>query len=539
MNRTFWHGKRVFVTGHTGFKGSWLSLWLQSLGAEVTGYALEPPTEPSLFRLAAVAEGMASQLGDIRDAERLRRSMSSAKPEIVFHLAAQAIVGESYNNPVDTYATNVMGTVHLLDTVRQVGGVRAVVGVTSDKCYENREWIWGYRENEPLGGYDPYSSSKGCAELVYAAYRRSYFNPCEYGRHGVAVATARAGNVIGGGDWATNRLVPDLLDGILNGRTVLVRNPRAMRPWQHVLEALNGYLTLAEQLYTRGPSVADAWNFGPDQSDVRSVAWVADRLVNLCGHGASWKQDERHQPHEDLLLMVDSTKARHRLNWKPVLSLDAALRWTVEWARAFQAGAEMRRVTQSQIDRFTALLTAAQIRSLAEARPSASTVVGRPTPGGVLARVFDSMNDTVITRGIDGQIASWNKGAEKLYGWTRHEALGQVSHVILQTQFPASFDDIHADFVRNGYWEGRLVHVRRDGTRIHVNSRWALQHDEVSRPDAVVEINSLLTERRTAQERGPVDDWPASVDDDSRSRQDRFLMVLTLASHWPWELLVA
>ncbi len=446
MNPTFWRGKRVLITGHTGFKGSWLSLWLQSLGADVVAYAQTPPTDPNMFTLASVADGIASIVGDVRDAEHLRTSRrKSSRPEIVFHLAAQPLVRESYKDPVTTYATNVMGTVHLLESVRQAGSARAVVCITSDKCYENREWIWGYRENEAMGGYDPYSSSKGCAEIVAAAYRNSFFNPNRFPEHGTAIATVRAGNVIGGGDWAKDRLVPDILQSLVNGETVILRNPQAIRPWQHVLEPLSGYLTLAERLYEDGPSYGEGWNFGPFDSGIKPVSWVVNQLVSLWGSDISWKQDEAYQPHEDRYLMLDCAKARHRLRWEPVLDIKTALRWTVEWMKALEAGADMRRVSQSQISRFMELAQD-QETSDASARPAgfnAQSAGLQPDQ----AHIFDHVDQTVIARRRDGLIGFWNRGAEKMYGWTKDEALGQISHALLQTQFPQSLDSIEADLM--------------------------------------------------------------------------------------------
>ncbi|MDI9640292.1 CDP-glucose 4,6-dehydratase [Oscillatoria amoena NRMC-F 0135] len=351
MKPSSWPGKRVFLTGHTGFKGSWLSLWLQLLGAEVAGYSLAPPTQPSLFELADVQEGMLSIEGDIRDLERLRQAIAQFKPEIVFHLAAQSIVRQSYQNPVDTYAVNVMGTVNLLEAIRQVGGVRAVVNITSDKCYENREWVWGYRENEAMGGYDPYSSSKGCAELVTSAYRNSFFHPSDYAQHGVAIASARAGNVIGGGDWAVDRLIPDTLKSLIAKQPLPIRNPHAIRPWQHVLEPLNGYLTLAEYLYQQGAPFSEAWNFGPNDCDIQPVSWVVDRLFTLWGEG-TWQWDRGTQPHEATTLKLDSTKARIKLGWQPKLDLETALAWIVDWTKAWQAGANSRHFTETQIQKF-------------------------------------------------------------------------------------------------------------------------------------------------------------------------------------------
>lgn len=350
MNATFWQGKRIFLTGHTGFKGGWLSLWLQQLGAVVTGYALQPPTKPSLFEVSNVGQGMRSIIGDVCDADSLKRVMSDARPEIVIHMAAQPLVRYSYANPVETYATNVMGTVHLLEAVRATPGVRSVVNVTSDKCYENKEWLWGYRENEPMGGYDPYSNSKGCAELVTAAYRNSYFNPEKHAEHGVSIATARAGNVIGGGDWALDRLIPDMLRAIGRGEAVLIRNPGAIRPWQHVLEPLSGYLMLAERLYVQGPAYAEGWNFGPHEADAKPVKWIIERITQAWGQGAPWKLDSVPQPHEATYLKLDWSKARARLDWHPRWNIGQTIEKIVEWHKACDQGADMRQMTLAQID---------------------------------------------------------------------------------------------------------------------------------------------------------------------------------------------
>ena len=358
MKPDFWHGRRVFLTGHTGFKGSWLSLWLQQLGANVTGYALDTPTTPSLFDLAHVSKGMHSVNGDVRDLLELLRTMQTAQPEIVIHMAAQSLVRLSYEAPVQTYATNVMGTVHLLEAVRQTPGVRAVVNVTTDKCYENKEWAWGYRENEPMGGFDPYSNSKGCSELVSAAYRSSFFNPSHHAQHGVALATARAGNVIGGGDWAKDRLIPDILAAFEVGKQVRIRNPHATRPWQHVLEPLRGYLTLAERLYMDGPAFAESWNFGPNSNDTKPVEWIVRQMAQRWGTGASWQVDAGDHPHEANYLKLDISKASQRLGWQPALRLDDALSLIVDWTRARQAGANMRAVTQGQIAIYQALALA-------------------------------------------------------------------------------------------------------------------------------------------------------------------------------------
>ena len=349
----FWKGKRVFLTGHTGFKGSWLSLWLQSMGAQVVGYALAPPTNPSLFVVTNAAEGMTSLAGDIRDFSSLSSAFLKYQPEIVIHMAAQPLVRYSYVNPIETYSTNLMGTVHLLEASRLAGSVRAIVNVTSDKCYENHEWLWGYRENEPMGGHDPYSSSKGCAELITSAYRSSYFNPMDYANHGIALATARAGNVIGGGDWAEDRLIPDIMNALTHGNPVNIRNPRAIRPWQHVLEPLSGYLLLAERLYKEGTNYAEGWNFGPSDEDAKPVLWITERLIDMWGEGASWVLDEKSHPHEAHHLKLDCSKAKARLNWYPRWHLEDALSATVDWHRAYQHGKNMHDLTLHQIRTYT------------------------------------------------------------------------------------------------------------------------------------------------------------------------------------------
>lgn len=343
-----WKGRRVLVTGHTGFKGSWLSLWLEALGANVTGLALAPPTDPSLFAAARVASRVTHVEGDVRDPAVVRAVVEAARPEIIFHLAAQPLVRHSYDDPVGTYATNVMGTVHVLEAARLVSGVGAIVCVTSDKCYENREWIWPYRETDAMGGHDPYSSSKGAAELVIAAYRRSFFTG-----HGPALASVRAGNVIGGGDWATDRLVPDLVRAFATGTPPLIRSPDAVRPWQHVLEALGGYLAIGERLLEGDMGFADGWNFGPADDDARPVSWIVERMRAAWGEAADQPLvDRRLLPHEAGLLRLDCSKVRAALGWRPSLTLHQALEWVVAWHRAVAAGQDAQAVTRAQIARY-------------------------------------------------------------------------------------------------------------------------------------------------------------------------------------------
>jgi CDP-glucose 4,6-dehydratase len=340
----FWSGRRVLLTGHTGFKGSWLSLWLQSLGARVTGFSNGVPTQPSLFDLAQVGAGVESLEGDVRDPAAVAAAVAGADPEVVIHMAAQPMVRRSFAEPRATYETNVMGTVNVLEAARLAAGVRVVVNVTSDKCYENREWDWGYREDEPMGGHDPYSSSKGAAEIVTSAYRRSFFgNP-----DGARLASARAGNVIGGGDWGEDRLVPDAMRAALAGESVAVRNPNSIRPWQHVVNPLSGYLVLAQALWD-DPAQAGGWNFGPAEEDARTVGWLIERLAELWPERVEWTLDRGPHPHEANYLKLDSSLARARLGWRPVAPLEQALAATANWYRELQAGADMRQVTLAQL----------------------------------------------------------------------------------------------------------------------------------------------------------------------------------------------
>lgn len=349
INLNFWRDKKVFLTGHTGFKGSWLSLWLQSLGADVTGYALNPKTQQSLFELANVAKNMHSIIGDIRDLESLKNAMKETNPDIVIHMAAQPLVRYSYSHPVETYATNVMGTVHILEAARENKNIKAILNVTSDKCYENKEVNRGFKEDDPMGGFDPYSNSKGCAELVTSAYRNSFFNIEEYKEHGVALATGRAGNVIGGGDWSEDRLVPDLFRALIDKKSVAIRNPNAIRPWQHVLEPLRGYLILTEKLYNEGPDFSESFNFGPNESDAKPVEYIVNYLVSLWQEAASWSHDKKDQPHEAHFLKLDIHKAKDQLGWEPHLCLDEALRYTYDWYRAYEKKENIYEITMKQI----------------------------------------------------------------------------------------------------------------------------------------------------------------------------------------------
>jgi CDP-glucose 4,6-dehydratase len=351
MNPGFWSNKVVLITGHTGFKGAWIALWLKSLGAEVIGYSLPPPTTPSLFESLRLDKIIQSLDGDIRNLDQLNKTITLYKPDIVIHMAAQSLVRYSYRNPVETFSTNILGTVNVMEAVRLSGSTRVLLNVTSDKCYENREWIWGYRESDPLGGRDPYSCSKACAELITAAYRQSFFSQST-ASEAPKVASVRAGNVIGGGDWAEDRLIPDVIRSFLKKEPVLIRRPAAVRPWQHVLEPLNGYLMLVEQMWTQGDGFDQAWNFGPSVQDAKPVRWIVERLIELWDDNASMKIDTSTQPHEAGMLSLDCSKASTMLGWAPRLSLDQALELTTDWYKGFKRNADLRTLTESQINRY-------------------------------------------------------------------------------------------------------------------------------------------------------------------------------------------
>jgi len=348
MHSGFWNNKSVFLTGHTGFKGGWIAHWLTELGAHVHGYALAPPTELNFFTATRLQERIASStIDDIRDLEKLSTAIKQAKPDILIHMAAQPLVRESYNTPVETFSANVLGTVNVLEAARHVGTIKAIVNITTDKCYENKEWLWPYRENDRLGGHDPYSASKACAEIAAAAYRNSFL-----AEEGIHLASVRAGNVIGGGDWATDRLIPDFLRAIDRNEVLTIRSPNAVRPWQHVLEPLSGYLLVAEKLYEQGEAFAEAWNFGPNDEDAKPVSWIVERLCAQIP-GSKWQTENTKQPHEAGLLKLDSSKAKTKLGWAPRWKLETALSKTVEWHQAWRNQEDMAAITSSQIQAYS------------------------------------------------------------------------------------------------------------------------------------------------------------------------------------------
>lgn len=360
VKKNFWENKRVFLTGHTGFKGSWLSLWLHHLGAKIKGYALEPDTNPSMFEEVQLESLIESEIGDIRDLDALMKSMVLFDPEIIIHLAAQPLVRRSYDDPITTYGTNVMGTVHVFEAARKCKHVKSIVNVTTDKCYENKEWDWGYRENESMGGHDPYSNSKGCAELVTSAYQRSYFDLGQ----SIALASARAGNVIGGGDWAEDRLIPDILRAFGESKSVIIRQPSSIRPWQHVLEPLGGYLLLAERLYTQGHIFAEGWNFGPNDSDVQSVEWIASYMKKHWGERAEWQLDPGRHPYEAKRLKLDISKAKNRLGWRPRWNIQQSIDAVIDWHKAWRNGENMQKFSLAQIYEFRVKNEEAKIKDL-------------------------------------------------------------------------------------------------------------------------------------------------------------------------------
>jgi CDP-glucose 4,6-dehydratase len=347
IDQEFWKGKRVFLTGHTGFKGSWLSLWLSSLGVEVKGYALTPPTTPSLFNEAKVYSLIDSQIGDIRDQDVLHESMTTFNPDILIHMAAQPLVRYSYDAPIETYEVNVIGTAKVLEVARSCANLRAIVNITTDKCYENDGRSEGYKESDAMGGHDPYSSSKGCAELVASSYRRSFLQDQDIG-----IASVRAGNVIGGGDWADDRLIPDILRSFEKNKPVVIRNPKATRPWQHVLESLSGYLVLAQKLYKNQEEYAEGWNFGPNEKDVKPVDWILNKMISKWPD-SSWKPDQNSNPHEAGFLKLDISKAEFKLDWKPVWELSQTLEKIIEWHKAWLNKEDMQTICLAEIEEYT------------------------------------------------------------------------------------------------------------------------------------------------------------------------------------------
>jgi len=344
--------KKILVTGHTGFKGSWMCMILNTLGANVYGFALDPPTSPSLYETANVELGIKSYIGNIQDLDLFKKVIKEIKPHAIIHMAAQALVRESYTNPVETYATNVLGTVNLFEAIRHEKSIRAVLNITTDKCYKNNEWEWGYRETDELDGYDPYSNSKSCSELVTSSFRNSFFNPKQYNDHGVAIATARAGNVIGGGDWAKDRLIPDFIRAITNNEQIALRNPKAIRPWQHVFAPLTGYIKLLIKLLNNGPEYAEAWNFGPGEEDIKDVKWIISTICKFWGDNSSFIIDKNVHPHETQYLKLDSSKARTRLNWTSNWDIETSLSYIVDWHKAYNNGFNMREFSDKQIENY-------------------------------------------------------------------------------------------------------------------------------------------------------------------------------------------
>ena len=355
MNLNFWKNKKVLLTGHTGFKGSWLSIWLKKLGVELVGFSKDIPTKPSLFEIAKVSEGMTSITGNIEDFTAIQKVLKENKPEIVIHMAAQSLVRKSYEEPINTFATNVMGTVNLLQAVKTTGSTLVLINITSDKCYENKGTEKAFSENSPMGGYDPYSSSKGCAELVTSSFRNSFFNLKEFERHGCSLSSVRSGNVIGGGDWAKDRLIPDIMNSISKRIPTQIRNTRSIRPWQFVLEPLFGYLILAQRMWEEGKEFSEPWNFGPDETDCKSVKWILEKISKELDDGFSWKEDTRDNPHEAEMLKLDCNKAKKRLGWKTKLDVTETIEWTVNWYKEYFKNSDMKEYTENQIDKFVSL----------------------------------------------------------------------------------------------------------------------------------------------------------------------------------------
>ena len=355
MNSDFWKNKKILLTGHTGFKGSWLSIWLKKLGVELIGFSKDIPTKPSIFELAKVSEGMTSIIGDINDFSLIQKVIEKNKPEIVIHMAAQSLVRRSYENPIETFATNVMGTANLLQSINTTKNTKVVINVTSDKCYENSGAETIFSEDSPMGGYDPYSSSKGCAELVTSSFRNSFFNAKEFDDHKLSLSTVRAGNVIGGGDWAKDRLIPDIINSISNRTPVRIRNIKSIRPWQFVLEPIHGYLLLVEKMWNNGKNFSESWNFGPEESECESVEWILKKISDECDDKFSWEYDIENNPHEAKILKLDCTKAKKRLGWNTKLNTDEAIKWTINWYQEYFKRSDMKACTENQIDQFTSL----------------------------------------------------------------------------------------------------------------------------------------------------------------------------------------
>jgi len=354
MDSNFWKNKKVLLTGHTGFKGSWLSLWLQKLGVDLVGFSKSIPTKPSLFELADVEKNMISIMGDITHIERITDVVKQHNPEIIIHMAAQSLVHKSYDQPLETFSTNIMGTVNLLEAIRNTSKKCVIINVTSDKCYENQELSRGYKENDPMGGYDPYSSSKGCAELITSSFRDSFFKNSNDKDYDISLASVRAGNVIGGGDWADNRIMPDIMRGILNKKIIKIRNPTAVRPWQHVLEPLRGYLELAEKLYNYKSEYTESWNFGPDDDDVKPVSWIVNKVVEMWGEDVQvdFDDDRLDYKHETSFLRLDCSKAKSKLKWNPKIKLEEGLKLTVNWYKQYEQTKELREFTENQIEEY-------------------------------------------------------------------------------------------------------------------------------------------------------------------------------------------